>query len=503
MNNLSEDVSLKKEIVDKAGIVAGSNWLNRILVFGTSIIVVRILGPELYGSYALGRRIFNLIMILAVFGLDSALVKFVPTARNRKENHELKEVSETSFFWGAVFACLWAAVLILASPVLEKTYDLPQLKLILFVFALSLPFAVLIRLSSGYFQGERRLDYLALVDSIMPPPVKLLAVIIFFLLGYRLHSVLLGVFLSTLVPALTCLYLLRTRFDFRLFRARFGVSRAATKKIFQFSSVLLAIQFLAEGISRVDIYLVGYFLVAAQVGIYGVVLEIALLFMVIKDSFSKIFAPMISEAWERGDVSKIADLYKFQAKIIFTIITPFFLLIFLYPNNILYLFGREFEAGKMALMILALGQLFSSTVGGAGFILTMAGRQVYQLFNTLSILFVSAALNYVLIQKYGMNGAAAAASASLIIVNMMGIIQVKLIYGFTFFKRSFWKPLAAGSLVYAAFKLISPDFLPWMHFVAACIGLALLYFLVLYLLGLEKDESAVLKSYFKKIPFRS
>jgi hypothetical protein len=72
MQSSSDNTLFLKEVVDNAGILASSTWTNRAIAFVTSLLVIRTLGPDLYGAYALGRKIFELVFILSVFELDLA-----------------------------------------------------------------------------------------------------------------------------------------------------------------------------------------------------------------------------------------------------------------------------------------------------------------------------------------------------------------------------------------------------------------------------------------------
>ena len=491
-----------REVIENASIVASSAWLNRAVIFLTSIVIVRFLGPELYGVYTLGRRIFNIVYILAIFGLDAALVKFVSAYRETRENQKLLTTLATSLLWGTVFSIFTGVLLILASFSLERAFHMPQLRHVLIIFAFCLPFSVFLRLCVSYFQGEKRLEYLALIGNLIPPSLRLGVVILLLFIGFRLDAVLFSVIVSFLLSSILAAYVLNRKFNVALVKLPKNISVKASKGILRFSSILVGIQFLAELSLRIDIYMVGYFLVASQVGIYGVILEISLLFKIFLNAFSQIFAPQISGAWEKGEVDTISFLYKFVSKVTFMIVLPLFILISLYPENILSIFGKDFTSGKTALLVMAFGQLISCTVGGAGFILTMTGKQKFQLYNTVTGLAINTALNYVLIQKYGINGAALATAVSLIVINLLSVLEIKIFYGFTFYKKSFVKPLIAGALGYLALKLIFPDFSSLTAFLIVGILFLIVYSVVLFVLGFDKEESDVFKSYLRALRFR-
>lgn len=493
---------LLKEAVDNASIMASSIWISRIVIFFSSVFVVRILGAELYGVYIIGRKLFNIVLILAVFGLDAAMVKFVSTYRETGEKDKYQASIASVLIWGMGFSAAAAALLIILSHPLGTVFHMPQLPHVLIIFAAGLPFAAFLRFISGFFRGVKKLKYQALTGNLVLPSVRLAVLAGLFFLGLRLDAVLFSALLSFIAAASLAAYIFSSRFDHNLFSLIKKATRNAARKILRFSSTLFGIQFLSELSLRVDIYMVSFFLAADQVGIYGVVIEISLMFRIILSAFSQIFSPQISGAWARGDIPAIAELYKFVSKLIFLLVIPIFMFIVLYPENILAIFGPAFLSGKTALLIMCFGQVINCTVGGAGFILTMTGKQRFQLYNTLAGLVVNTALNFFLIPEYGIVGAALATTTSLVFINVLCILQVKVFYGFDFFKRTFIKPLAAALLTSLAFHLVVPDFSSLVFLLASGILFLGVYIGLLFLFGFDEEEAFILNSYLKRLKER-
>lgn len=502
MKKNPSDNPLLKEAVDNASIMASSIWISRIVIFFSSVFVVRILGPELYGVYIIGRKLFNIVLILAVFGLDAAMVKFVSTYRETGEKEKYLATVASVFGWGMGFSAAAGTLLVLASRPLGAVFHMPQLPHVLIIFAAVLPFAAFLRFISGFFRGEKKLKYQALTGNIVPPCVRLVTLAGLFFLGFRLDAVLFSALLSFAAASALAAYIFSSRFGHNLFSLVKKATLEASRRILRFSSTLFGIQFLSELSLRVDIYMVSFFLAADQVGVYGVVIEISLMFRIVLSAFSQIFSPQISGAWAKGDVPAIAELYKFVSKLTFLLVIPIFMFIVLYPENILGIFGPEFLSGKTALLIMCLGQLFSCTVGGAGFILTMTGKQRFQLYNTTIGLVLNTILNFFLIPGYGIAGAALATTTSLVFINVLCIIQVKVFYGFDFFKRTLIKPLAAALLTFLAFHLLVPDFSSLAILLAAGILFLGVYVGLLFLFGFDEEEAYILNSYLKRLKGR-
>ena len=88
-------------------------------------------------------------------------------------------------------------------------------------------------------------------------------------------------------------------------------------------------------------------------------------------------------------------------------------------------FGEEFKLAAMALIILSISKMFSAISGSVGTFLQMVGKQ--NIFQNILILtaIINIGLNYILIPKHGIDGAAFASAISGVIWNVLMIIYIK------------------------------------------------------------------------------
>lgn len=120
--------------------------------------------------------------------------------------------------------------------------------------------------------------------------------------------------------------------------------------------------------------------------------------------------------------------FKFTAQksIIFSLVfaLPLLLLINIFPEYILNLFGQEFKTGVTSLRILSIGFFFSVLAGSVISILNMTG-EAHKVKNILIISVVlNLFLNRVLIPLWGINGAAIATSTTTIFWNFISLIYI-------------------------------------------------------------------------------
>ena len=93
---------------------------------------------------------------------------------------------------------------------------------------------------------------------------------------------------------------------------------------------------------------------------------------------------------------------------------------------LLSLFGSEFVAGYPVMVIIAIGLVLRATLGPAENVLNMLGEQNL----CAAVLGASAVaniiLNFALIPRYGLEGAATAISVSLVIAAILFFVAIKL-----------------------------------------------------------------------------
>jgi O-antigen/teichoic acid export membrane protein len=108
----------------------------------------------------------------------------------------------------------------------------------------------------------------------------------------------------------------------------------------------------------------------------------------------------------------------------------------LFRKSILNLFGAEFIEGEIVLIVFSIGLLFNAMIGSVALILNMTSYQKELRTITLISAALNLVLNYILIKKYGINGAAYASIIAAVFLNVSCAILVKNKLGFFPFMRS-------------------------------------------------------------------
>jgi O-antigen/teichoic acid export membrane protein len=210
-------------------------------------------------------------------------------------------------------------------------------------------------------------------------------------------------------------------------------------KILKVSIPLMFAQSVQFIMAWTDKLMLGNMMGSEEVGIYFTAFKLSMFASIALMAINSIASPKFAELYGKKDFDGLKKVAHQSSKMIFLATLPLVLLFFAFPEFLLGLFGEEFKVGVKAFVFLSFGKLISSFSGTVGNILQMTGKQVI----FMNVLFVGAIvnviLNFFLIPKFGINGAALASMISLSMWNLIMVYFVKRELGFYTFYIPFLK----------------------------------------------------------------
>jgi O-antigen/teichoic acid export membrane protein len=338
------------------------------------------------------------------------------------------------------------------------------------------------------------MKYKVLVRRIIEPGISLLLLIVFLLLGWQIFGAALAFVIAIVFGSLFAFLFMRKVIPYITQTSPHSIFE--TKKILLFSWPLFFVGFLDLINNYINTIMLGYFKTSTEVGIYGATWRTAFVIPIILESFNSIFAPIISDLFNRKEKAKLENLFKVVARWIFTISLPVTLLMIFFSREILSLWGKEYILGAISLIIISLAQLINCTTGSVGFILMMTGHTKINLINNFIGLLSTIALNLLLIPKYGVLGAALSLAIVIAIINITRLIEVYILFKMHPYTVQFIKPVLSAALAFLVLFFGSKLFHNFPH-VLLTIAIGSLFFLsvyilILYLLGLNKEDRIIL-----------
>jgi O-antigen/teichoic acid export membrane protein len=471
-----------------AGINLFGAFAASLLGFFVTYAITHLVTARAIGLVAIGTTLASFALIPSLLGLDTGIVRFV--ARGASADDEQATRASYQVGIGVVLVISVALTILIwwqAPFIGERFFHKSNATEIIRLMSLALPALALSRATMSAVQGFGVMIYSAWL-GVLRRLFRFAAVVPLVALGLGARGLAIGTVIASWASCVVS-------FSF-LLRVDPNAARPARRpwpllSLLNFSipQVLTGLLFFA--ILWTDTLLLGRFGTAAEVGVYSVLATLLGPPTLISTSVGQMFAPRIAAEDARGDKAALATMLKRVTHWNTAISIPLFALLAVVPAGLLSLFGPTYRSGAHALAILAVGQLLNTAAGPLGQLINMSGRQYLTMTNNG----VVAALNVVgcllLIPRYGMTGAACSTAASLTLVNLVKLLQVKVIYGIHPFQRQTWRVFLVGGG--AAFSAAIIALLPrWptsvLEAFAGAIALLIVYTGLAWMLALTEED---------------
>ncbi len=484
------------KIAKEAGITLfGESYggFTRFLFLG---LLSRWVGPRLLGLYALANAVTRITSVVATFGLDRGILRFVSYYRGKQDQDRVLSAVATAIKIGLFSALAMMFLQMSLSGLLTKYvfHADPWLRLLIIFFSLSLPLGVAVNIMSYATQGYKLLKYKVAVTLIIQPTALLAGLGI----CYLFFPQKLGLFVPELFAVTVGVgFIWKFLKDLTGFTSADILPVPVDKELLKFSAPLMFMTIISTLMHWIDIIMLGIFLDSASVGLYHPAVRTMGIIRMFMLSFNGIFSPMISELYAKDDFEEMGKLFKLVFRWIFTFALPFVIVLVLYPAKIMLLFGPGFVAGKEVIRILAVAMLVQSITGIGGSLLVMIGRTTLNLYNIMAAASVNIILNVILIPRMGLIGAAWGTVGAMLLLALIRLIECKVIVNLHPFQTKLMKPLLAGISTFLVAYFMKPLIEPWhtvLTLTTVMIVAGLVYGAVIYALKLDDDDLQVIRA---------
>ena len=423
LSNLQKKIggrnSLRRQLV-RGGIgISALNLINRLLILMLAIVLSRELGAEGYGIYAYALALMNLLLIFSVLGMPTLLVREIAANQVRQNWPCFRGLLLRSHQIVFVMSFVVAGSAGLVLWLLSDEIAVNQRETIYIMIAL-LPLVTLRRTMMGVLRGMQHVVKSKAVELLYRPALTLLGVGILFTLipSMRTPQYAMAIQLAATAVALLIAAILLYRYiphsvyaSTPQYKTGQWLSSAIPLTLFGATSLIN---------NQTDILMLGIFRPIAEVGIYSVATQGAMLVAFGLQAANAVIAPQIARFYAQGDQVRLQKLLTASGRVIFLFALPVALVFIIAGGTLVgWVFGAEFAQSHMSLAILAFGQLVNASMGAVVLLLNMTGheRDVVRIF--LITGGVNVVLNLLLIPLLGMEGAASATAFSLILSRIM------------------------------------------------------------------------------------
>ena len=477
-----------------AGFIAAGQMFAFAIRFVMAVLLARELGRHDYGLYILAVSVAASASSLASLGLDAAMERYVAVQVRRTDDAGTRGTVQIGVI-GTVLSsfAIGIAVLVFAEPLATGLFDEPDLIPLLRLAGIVAPVVATSTLLVATIRGFKRMDLSSLTENIVQPFSRLILLLIAILIGISAFRAEVVFGLSYLLATILALRLLSRRLPGW---TRLGSARRDTKEIAAFSFPFWFSGLMRMLRTRLQPLLLGIFGSVANVGVFSVVTSANMLGRVANASIRTASRPTLAELHDAGDVRELGRLYATTTRWTLAANLPVFIAMLLVPTSLLGIFGEGFaDDGLTPLVIVACAEVVNAATGMCGPIIAMSAFNRMKLFNSFAWMAVSVGANVLLIPKWGIIGAAIAILVATSFINLIRVIELWVLFRILPWDRRIWKPITAAAVTAAisAFVLTYlPDELGMALLAVVLIGMAVIFYGTMFVLGLEPDDQLLL-----------
>ncbi|GAB3592721.1 hypothetical protein GCM10027446_13860 [Angustibacter peucedani] len=201
--------------------------------------------------------------------------------------------------------------------------------------------------------------------------------------------------------------------------------RAVAAELWRFSAPRSAASVLEIAITWADVLIVAALASPRDAGIYAAASRFITTGTLAEAAMRVALSPRVSRLLAVHDLRGAGELNATATQWIVLLSWPLYLGLACYGSVALAAFGPEFAAGTTPLTVLSLAMLLVMTAGNSQTVLLMSGRSLVQMANKGVALAVNLGLNVWLVPRLGMQGAAIAWAATVLVDAGLVVWQVR------------------------------------------------------------------------------
>lgn len=424
MSDLAKKM-LKAGFIQRSALAIGLKIFGIVASYLFTLSITNFYGASTWGQFSLAFVVLNVLSIISVFGLNTALLKCVaqyasdglkPLKRPYYQTLGFVLLLSLPMQLGMYFFAEELAVIVFKKELMAAPIKVMSFALI--------PFSLL-SVTAQVIRGLGKDVLFMLFTHVLRFFIPTLLVVgCYFLLGeqYVLESFVVGICILLFWSLIVNLKSLNKGFE--------GVDVPSFSALIAIGFPLLLANSSVFLKSWVDTFMIGIYMQPEDVGVYNVALKASLLVNLPLTAINAILAKNIASLHHKGETAELEKFVKRSTALIIGLAVPMGVGLILLRSYLLSMFGAEFVAGGTVLVVLVIGALFNSTVGSVGLVLQMTGAEKIYRNILLFALVLSIILNVLLIPKFGILGAGFSTVLTTLVWNTLSLVAVKKKLGF-------------------------------------------------------------------------
>ena len=308
-----------------------------------------------------------------------------------------------------------------------------------------------------------------------------------------------------LIPVIVLFFILRKTAAFMFVNSISPVTSRLKGKMINFGLFVFGAQFLNLLSRTVDT-----FILASKsergledAAVFTIATYVIALMEIPQRSITSISVPVLAESWKNKETKRISNIYTKSVSNLLVIGLGLFGLIWLNIHNLAGYLGKDFAGIEAIVLFMGVGKLIDLGTGANSQIIATSSYWKVDFTTNVIYTLIALPLNYILIDHYGLMGAAYAFLISLAVFNSMR-------FGFLWIKFGF-QPYTFKSLLailLAAICCLITYYIPKVPSVIADTVVRSITFLSLFLPSMyfatiSEEINQIIRNFLKTISFRS
>ncbi len=394
--------------------------LGIIILFGFTIFLTRNFPVEIIGKYDFIRTFLLVIGSISILGTDQSILYFSGILKEKDDYGELKKIyNKMIFIIFSLSIIIFLVFISIDERWISDFFNDPTIYPVIFKSILILFFYSVTLFNTEVFRSLNKIYVAELFRNIF----KYFSIIggAVLLLYFNKESFLVDAFLIGFI----FLAIISTLMIDDFFRKKKSSSKVESynysliiKKSYPIAVSTMAIFLL----TTLDVFFIKKYHGDKMVAQYGVGVKFMTIVAMVIQLININISTKIASYFYRKDFIELKKILKNSSRIIFVLVLPVIIVVFIFSNEVLAIFGTDYIVVEKAMKIMIIGQGIIALFGASPIYLNMTGRQnLFQILLLISVI-INLILNVNLIPKYGMEGGAISYIISMLFWNIAIIL---------------------------------------------------------------------------------
>jgi O-antigen/teichoic acid export membrane protein len=453
-----------------------------------SILAARLFGLIIFGVFQASLAVIDVLSRMGIVGGIGGQHLFIARHRAAGEaDLELRALG-TGIRLAVLASCVLAVMLCLFAGGIARAYHDPRLSVSLRVMAPAIFFSALTAILVAATYGAKVARMNLYVRGIAEPLFLLVASVVAWAASGSLLALAAAYVIASGSTAAVAVMTSGRVFGVARLKAALRAPRHPTYTAFALPLAFADVMTIV--LQKTDFILVAGFLGPKGLGVYAAAEFLARAIANARYVFDPIAAPILSEALHARDPARLRYNLRLMTRWVISAAAPLFVTVIVLRETLLGLYGGPFLEGSASLVVLAVAQLVSASLGLTPYVLLMGGRSRLMLVNQLGAALLNLALELLLIPRMGIMGAAIAVLASITTLQVCLVVEAWMIERVHPFSWALSKPILAATVAAGAELFAQRSPFSAIARAAVCLGAGLVtYGGTLIILGLPEEEN--------------